>query len=159
MLDQLIELGKQQLSNTLSEKAGLNPAQIDDSFGVAQTSMLDTLKNEALGGNISGLLSLFNGESATDLSNPIVKNFADTFVTGIMEKLGLPEATANTISDTVVPFLIQKFSGKETGNAADAGDLLQMVGLDKDSGIGGILQNVLGDSGGGLLKGLGGFFN
>lgn len=158
MLDQLIELGKKQLSSTLSEKAGLNPAQIDDSFGLAQTSMLDTFKNEATSGNIGGLLSLFNGQSAMDMSNPIVKNFAGTFTEGIISKLGIPEDTAKIISDTVVPFLIQKFGSKETGNAPDAGALMEIIGLDKDSAIDGMLKNVLGDSGGSLLKGLGGFF-
>ena len=159
MLEQLIEMGKQQLSGSLTQKAGLNSSQIDQSFGVAQDSMLDTLKNEALSGNISGIMSLFNGQSTADASNPIVKNFAGNFTTGIIEKLGLSESTAKMVSDTVVPFLVQKFASKDSGNATDEGDLMKMIGLDSDSAIGGMLKNILGDSGGSLLKGLGGFFN
>jgi hypothetical protein len=55
MIDQLINMGKQQLGASLKQRQNLNDQQVNQTFDVAQSSFMDGLKNQAMSGNISQL--------------------------------------------------------------------------------------------------------
>ena len=154
MLDQLISAAKEELGDRLLGEGGLKENQLEPAGEAMQTSVLDTLKDQALGGNMSGIMDLFNGKSNADMSNPIVSGLTKNMLGGLMEKVGIQEKQADMIVGFAVPFLMSKFSSKETGEAADAGDLMSLIGLDGDDAIGGLLKNLGGGSAGDLLGGL-----
>ncbi len=156
MLDQLISMGKSQLSDGLKEKFGLNESQKEQTMEVAKSSLVDGIKEQVLGGNIGGVMDLFNGKSKPTNENPIVSSVAKSFVNGIVEKVGVGGDKAKMISSFVVPFLLKKFSSKETGEAKDEAGLMSMVGLGGDSSIGGILGSLGGAKD--IMGGLGKFF-
>jgi hypothetical protein len=144
MIDQLINLGKQQLSASLKQNQNLNDQQVNQTFDVAKSSFMDGLKNQAMSGNISQLTNLFNGKESNSsfLSNDITKKF----IAQLAPKIGVSPDKAGAIANMVIPFLINKFASKETGTANNDSGLMGMLGMDS------------GDMLGGLGKKLGGFF-
>ena len=69
-----------------------------------------------------------------------------SLVTNLASKLGIGEGIAKQIANIAIPFIMNKISAKETGQASDKKDLIEQLGFGGDSGIGG------------LLGGLGGMF-
>ena len=145
MLDQLINLGKQQLGQTLKDKENLNDQQVSQTFDVAKGSFFDTLKDQALSGNISQLTDMFNGKSSNTSS--LVEGVVKNFVPQLVSKLGISQDKAGSIANMVVPFLVNKFCSKETGSVSDTNGLMSMLGIDSGniiSGLGSKLGGLFG---------------
>ena len=158
MIESIINQGKEILAGKLKESVGLKDNQIDQTLKTAGSSTLEVLKNEISGGNISGVMDLFNGKSAVSKSNPIVGSIAKNLVSNLVSKLGISEGIASKVSDIIIPFVISKFSSKDTGEANDSSQLLKLLGLDGDN-ILGSLGGLLGDKkDGGILGKLGKLF-
>lgn len=156
MLDQLIQSAQQQLSPQL-EQLGVQPSQLNGIFNVAQDSLTDGLKSQASSGGLDSVFSLFNGQGGNLQSNSIVSSLSNGFVSSLVSKLGIDQSMASKISSVVVPFVMQKFAGSETGSAASPTDLADKLGL---GDISSSLGNLLGgkDKGGDLLGGIGNLF-
>jgi len=148
MIDQLIKIAKEQLGGQL-QNAGQNSSQINPSMEIAKDTMVDGIKSEAMSGGLDNLLSMFNGNASATTSNPFVSNMIAKYSGNLMAKLGLSPQISETVSKLVIPFVMQQFAKKETGTANSGGDLMSMLGMDKDEGIAGML---------GKLGGLGGLF-
>jgi len=158
MLDQLIKFGKEQLSGQLKQEAKLNDDQVGKSLNVAQETITDGLKDQILGGNLSGVMNLFNGKSSPTSSNPIVSSLISTYASNLISKVGLSPAIAQTVTNMVIPALMSKFASKDTGEAHDEKGLLSKLGMSGDSAITGMLGGILGNKGGDLLGGIGKMF-
>ncbi|MFA5557716.1 MAG: hypothetical protein AB7D46_11460 [Flavobacteriaceae bacterium] len=152
MINEIISQGKELLSGKLKEAAGLNDSQIDTTIETAGESTIETLKNEVTGGNLKGVLDLFNGKSETSKSNPIVDEIAKNFISSLVSKLGVGEGVASKASDVILPFIMSKFSSKETGKAKDGSQLMSLLGLDGGD-ITGAFGNLLGENKGKNLLG------
>lgn len=147
MIESIIKQGKELLSGKLKETIGLDDSQVDKTLETAGESTIDGLKEAVTGGNLSGVMDLFNGKSDTSTSNPIVGGIAKKFISNLVSKLGISEGMASKASDIVLPFIMSKFSSKETGEAKDGTDLMDMLGGGglKDA-LGGLLGGDKGDS-------------
>lgn len=143
MIDQLIKMGKEQLSQSLKQKENLSDDQVNETFKVAYQSLMNGVKDMATSGNISKLTSAFNGSKgdASALTQIVMKNF----VPQLSSKLGISPDKAGSIANMVIPFLIDKFASKETGTTDDD-DLLSKFGM------GGDLLSGFGNKFGGLFK-------
>ena len=157
MLDQLIQTAQQQLGPQL-EQIGVQPSQLGDIFNVAQDSLTDGLQKEAVGGGLDSVFSLFNGQGGNLQSNSIVSSLSNGFVSSLVSKLGIDQSLASKISGVVVPFIMEKFAGSETGSASSPNDLADKLGFGGDitSSLGGLLGGK--DKGGDLLGGIGNLF-
>ncbi|HSY60317.1 MAG TPA: hypothetical protein VK796_00515 [Cytophaga sp.] len=156
MLDQLIQTAQQQLGPQL-QQIGVKPEQLGSIFNVAQDTVTDGLKNEATSGGLDSVMDLFNGNGGNLQSNSIVSSLSSNFVSSLASKLGMDQSMATKISGVVIPFIMQKFSGSETGSASSATDLISKLGFgDLTSSLGNMLGG--GDKGGDLLGGLGKLF-
>ncbi|WP_027002580.1 DUF937 domain-containing protein [Hugenholtzia roseola] len=160
MIDQIISLAQKELGATLQSQAGLNATQAEKSIEVAQDSLTETVKEEAINGNLGDLLSLFNGNAPLNMQNPTIQRLTKNFSHTVAEKVGVEPQTAEKVAHIVVPFLMQKFASKETGTAENEKSLLDMMGMDSGSLLSNV-GNILGSFLGGDKKdggGLSGFF-
>lgn len=163
MIDKIISQGKELLSGQLKESVGFDDGQINKTLEVAGESTIDGLKEQVTGGNLSGVMDLFNGKSDTSTSNPVVGGIANNFIGNLVSKLGISEGIASKVSDMIIPFIMSKFGSKETGEAKEGSDLMDMLG---GGGIAGALGGLFGggdkkdgdDKDGGILGKLGGMF-
>lgn len=146
MLDSIINLAKEHLVPKLSENTELSPEQANESVKIGSESVFDTLKNELLSGNFSGIQNLISGDIT---NNPIVDNIASNFITGLVEKLGVPESTAKSVAQMSLPYILNIFKGKAgeiKDNPAKIAEILNTG--NSDGGMLGQVGNILG----GLFK-------
>ena len=156
MLDQLIHKAQQHLGPQL-EQIGVKPEQMGSIFNVAKDTVTDGLKNEATSGGLDSVMSLFNGNGGNLQSHSIVSSLSNNFVASLASKLGMDQSMATKISGVVIPFIMEKFSGSETGSASSPTDLTSKIGF---GDITSSLNNMLGgnDKGGDILGSLGKLF-
>jgi uncharacterized protein YidB (DUF937 family) len=140
MIDQIIKLAKDKLGPDLQQKEQLNSQQVDKTMEVAGESFSGGLKSMASSGNVNQLLNLFNGKEDAAGKQSFTDSIIKKFVPSIGSKLGIDESKAQSIANSVVPFLVEKFSS-EGGQAKDSGDLLQKLGI---GGVGSITEKVGG---------------
>ena len=162
MLDQILNFVKEQTVNNVTADHGLDDQQKDGVFEVAQNSVTDSLKGQALSGNLGGLMDLFNGNADTDTnSKPVAGGMMQNVVAGLMDKLGFDESKAGGIANQIVPAIVKRFASPDTGSATDASDLIKKIGLDGDNGIMDIVKNFSGggNSGGNLMDTVKGLFD
>lgn len=158
MIDQLLNSVKGVVGQELMSKVNLDQSMVEKTMEVTKESFLGGLKKEALGGNVSGILNLFNGKDEASNTNPIVNSVSNMFVSKAIEKLGVNADTAVTISNVIVPMVMQKFASKdETGEAKDELELMDLVGFSADGDMKDIVSGFM-NKGKDLLGGLGGLF-
>lgn len=145
MLDTILNSAKDELLGQLGSKFNLNSDQAAKTADAAKKSITDGLMKEVSSGNIDGLVNLFSGKAST-AGNPIVDGIAKQLVTNLIQKVGLNQQIAGTVSAFVIPFLISKITGsKKEGFGAD--DITSMLG----GGIGDKIKSTLGGKLGGAL--------
>jgi hypothetical protein len=158
MIDQLLSSVKGMVGEQLAGKVNFDQTQLEKTMEVTKESVLGGLKKEALGGNVSGILNLFNGKDVANNENPIVSSVSNMFVVKAIEKLGVNAETAMSLSNTVVPLVMQKFASKdETGEAKSELELMDLIGFSADSDMKELVSGYL-KKGTDLLGGLGGLF-
>lgn len=151
MIENLVNSAKGELSSRLQSEAGISGGKIDQTMDLAKDSIFDGLKQQALGGNLSGILDLFNGKEQVSEQNPIVSSISGIFQSKLTEKLGFSGDKAGSLSSLIIPFIMKKFGDKQSGEAQDEASLMKMLGMDGDSAISGLLNNFKRGKGDGLL--------
>ena len=148
MLDQLIKFIKDQLGDRFNSNNQLDSNQQNEVFNTAQSSIMDTIKNQIGGGNIGGLMNLFNGQDDPNAqANPIAGQAQQNVVTSLMDKLGLDEGKASGIAAQIIPAVMQRFASPETGTAENPMDLIKKIGLEGDNGIADMIGKFTGGEG------------
>jgi flagellar hook-associated protein FlgK len=148
MLDQIINFAKDQLGDQFKTDNNLDDNQQAEVFSTAQSSIMDTIKNQIGGGNLGGLMNLFNGQDdASPQANPIAGEAQQNVIASLMDKLGLDEGKASGIASQIIPAVMQRFSSPETGTAENPMDLVKKIGLDGDSGIADMIGKFTGGEG------------
>jgi hypothetical protein len=153
MLDQLIKFAKDQLGDQFNSNNQLDSNQQNEVFNTAQSSIMDTIKNQIGGGNIGGLMNLFNGQDDPNAqANPIAGQAQQNVVTSLMDKLGLDEGKASGIAAQIIPAGMQRFASPETGTAENPMDLIKKMGLEGDNGIADMIGKFTGGDGNVAVK-------
>ena len=155
MIEDILSQVKGDLLKDAISKYGLTETKAEQSVDVAKDTITEGFQNELKGGNISGLLSLFQGK--TDLlKNPIVLGLISQYSGKLISQLGLSTEAAEGISKFAIPFIMNQFTKQTEGKDMDEGSVVEMIG----KGLGeDILNQFKGKLPGGLGDSLGGFFN
>ena len=155
MLDQLMSAVGGNVISELTEKAGINAEQAKSILPVAQESLQSGLMEQVTGGNISGILGMFNGGTSGLASNPIFSGIKAKMMAGVMTKLGVPESVAGLVAGTGMTSMVSGLASQ----LGDGGEVTE-DGLTSKLGLGGgiadMAKNALGDKLGGLGDAAGG---
>ena len=155
MLDKLFESFGGDVVNSLTEKAGITPEQAKEVLPIAQDSIQKGLMEQVTGGNISGILGMFNGGESGLASNPVFGGIKSMFLSSIMSKLGLPSGVANMVAGFGLENIMGKLTGALKGDDGEVTESGLMDKLGLGGGLGdmakGMLKDKLGDIGGGLF--------
>lgn len=185
MFEQLTQLvqqfGQQEVVNNTAVPNEHNDAVMNE----ASSSILSGLKNVAAqSGGMEMLAKLFQGNNASDASNPVVSAITNQLSGSLGEKFGLDGAAASGLAASLIPKVlgalvggakdpnnsqiqINDVIGAISGGGANAGGLMDMVtkyggmvGLDQNADgkvdVADAMSAISGKSGsaGGLLGGL-----
>lgn len=153
MLDKIMEQLGGGVAEQIAGKAGVSLDQAKGMLPLAQESLQEGLMSQVTGGNLSGLLGMFQGASGggsglTD--NPIFGGIKAMFMKKIMTNMGLPESVAGLAAGTGMSSLLGGLAGKMVSSGdtddIDAGSLMSVLGVGGDAG--GMLGKAAGMLGG-----------
>ncbi|MEM8909009.1 MAG: hypothetical protein AAGD05_14275 [Bacteroidota bacterium] len=155
MLDKLFESFGGDVINQITEKAGISADQAKAALPIAQDSLQSGLMEQISGGNIAGLLGMFNSGGGDGLlNNPIFSGIKAKMMEGVMTKLGLPESVAGLVAGTgmssVIGNLTSQFSGD--GGQVDENSLMSGLGLNSGGGLMDMASNLAKDKLGDMAK-------
>lgn len=153
MLDKIMEQLGGGVAEQIAGKAGVSLDQAKGMLPFAQESLQEGLMSQLTGGNLNGLLGMFQGASAggsqlTD--NPIFGSIKAMFMKKVMTNMGLPESIAGLAAGSGMSSLLEGLAGQMVSHGdtddIDAGSLMSVLGVGGDAG--GLLGKAAGMLGG-----------
>ena len=153
MLDKIMDMVGGDALESMTSKAGISLDQAKEMLPFAKDSLEEGLMTEVKSGNTDGLLGLFNSVAGGDLlNNGIFKMIKGLFMKKIMTNMGLPESVAGLAAGSGLGSIIGNLAGKMRDDGdhdgIDASNLMNVLG---QGGAAGLLGNLMGGKGGGLL--------
>jgi hypothetical protein len=118
MFEQLSDLMKQFGNDAVVNNPAVPNEHNEAVLTEASGSIVNNLKEMVADGNISDVASLFNGDNASDSSNPVVQQLTEKLSGSLGEKFGL----SSDVSSNVAGGLIPKVLGSLIGKAKDPND-------------------------------------
>jgi ribonucleotide reductase alpha subunit len=146
MLNQLLEIVKQNAGDAIIKNPEVPNAKNEQAMKLAANSLLKNLKGEAGGGNLNTVLDIFKGGS-TASGNPVVNNITKNVAGELAKKLGISQAAATGIVNQLIPVVMSQLA-KKTNDPNDKSIDLKSIAktLSSKGGAGGLLGTL-----GGLL--------
>ena len=157
MLDKLMESFGGDVINQITEKAGISTDQAKEVLPIAQESLQSGLMEQVTGGNMAGILGMFNSGGGDGLmNNPLFSGIKAQFMKGIMTKMGLPESVAGMVAGTGMSSIVGNLASKFGGaGQVDQDSLMSGLGLGGGGGLMDMATNMAKDKMGDLTGGLG----
>jgi len=171
MLDKLMESFGGDVVNQLTQNAGISMDQAKSVLPIAQESLQSGLMEQVTGGNIGGILGMFNSGGDALQSNPIFSGIKGMFMQNVMTKMGLPESVAGMVAGTGMTSVVGNLTNalKGDGGEVTQDGMMEKLGLGGSDGLMDMAKNMaqdklgdalggLGDAAGGIGDKLGGMF-
>ncbi len=141
MLKELFDLVRGQAKESVVDNPDVPNEHNDAVVAEATNSIASGLRNVVAGGGIQSLLSMFGGGNSSKqglLSNPIVSMIMGSFAGKLMNKFGLNNNQANSLSGNLIPNVLGSLINK-TNDSGDSGFSLEkligsITGSDSASG-------------------------
>jgi hypothetical protein len=138
MLEQLFDLVQQNSQQSVVDNPDVPNEHNQEVINTLTSSITGGLQEQVQSGNLSGLMSLFGGESGSSaaslMNNPIVASIATNAIGAIVQKFGLNSQVAGSIVNSVLPGVLGAVIGQLNGQGGsggggfDLGSLSQMGG-------------------------------
>lgn len=164
MLDNLLNLVKSHAGNAIISNPDIPNEHNDAAVEVASSSIFDTLKNAASGGNIGDVMNMFSGGAGNAASSPLAGIMQNNMVQSLMQKFGINQSQAGNVASGLVPNVLQSLVHK-TNDPNDSSFDLQGIlskvtggGMDVSSLISKFTGGGNQQSGGGIMDSLKGLF-
>lgn len=147
MLDQFIDGLKGQLTGELQNNFQLQPDTASKSVDLAQEHVKEGLKNQAASGDFGGVMDMLKGNKGP-MDSSGISRMVGSYVSDLTTKLGIPASIASQAGPFVITFIMNKLSGKVSGEGMGQSDIMGILG----GGLKDKLSGGLGDKLGGFFK-------
>lgn len=152
MLDNLLQLVRDNAQETVVANPAIPNEQNEAVIGETTNTIAAGLQDALAKGNLSDVMSLFNGNGQVDNSNPVVNNISGNLIDTLKQKFNLNGSSAASIAASLIPtvlgslvkktndpndngFSLDSIFGSLTGGSTQGlnlGGLLGKFGMDKD---------------------------
>ena len=159
MIDQLVNLVRQNAGDAIIKNPAIPNEKNNDAIQDVAQNIFGGLQEQAQGGNLSSLVSMFNSGGSS--SNPMISQIIGRVAGSLASKFGISQQTAQQIAAGILPVVMNQFVNKAkdpNDNDFDLQDVMRKVG-GGNIDAGDILGKITGGSGGGLGGALGKMFN
>lgn len=155
----MINMAKQELGETVIQGTPLNSEQAKETIEIGGNTLFEGVKDQVMAGNFSQLMSIFSGgvNSASTMQNPIISGIASTFIQRVVTQLGVPQQTAVTIVNFVLPHLLS-FLQSKAGQGGNPQNLMQMFANGGSTTNTNSTNSMAGEAMSDIQDMLGGFF-
>ena len=124
MLDQLLNLVKQNAGDAIIDNPAIPNEQNEEAISTASGSIMNTLKGLMSSGGAASVLSLFNQNNTNDVTNhPVTQNVSSNLITTLMQKFGLNSEKAGGIAASIIPLVMSKLVSKTNDSNDSSFDL------------------------------------
>ncbi len=140
MLDQLMDLLKQQGQSAVIDNPAIPNEQNNQVLGDAGSSIMSGLQGALAGGGLAQVMRLFgnNGSGGGLLDNPIVRNIMNSFTGKLTSDYNMNPSQASQVSSSLIPQVLAGLRSK----VADPND----TSVDINS----VMQSLTGGQAGGI---------
>lgn len=143
MFDQLLDLVKQNAGSAIINNPAIPNEHNDDAINTTGNSIMNSLGNQAQGGNMSQLLEMFQSGN-TQQSNPVVNKVTKNVAGDLAQKFNLNSSQASGIAEQLIPAVMNQLVKKTNDPNDNSIDMNSVIGSLTNGGIGNML--------GGLFK-------
>lgn len=143
MIDNIMNMVKDQIGGDLMEKFGLDSSQKDEAINITKETITDKISGAATGGGMSGIMNLFSSNDNDEEGNSMLSDLTSSLSSNFSSKLGVDADKSGGISSMIMEKVTALF-GDKLGGSFDIGDLMGMIGGGKSGGIGGMLGKLGG---------------
>lgn len=143
MFDQHLDLVKQNAGSAIINNPAIPNEHNDDAINTTGNSIMNSLGNQAQGGNMSQLLEMFQSGN-TQQSNPVVNNVTKNVAGDLAQKFNLNSSQASGIAEQLIPVVMNQLVKKTNDPNDNSIDMNSVIGSLTNGGIGNML--------GGLFK-------
>ena len=112
MLEQLTQLVQQYGGDAVVNNTAVPNEQNEAVIGETSNSIFAGLQKIASEGGAEQLAGLFNGTSAIDSSNPVVKQITEQLSGSLGEKFGLSSETSSGVAASMIPKVLSSLVNK-----------------------------------------------
>ena len=137
MLDNLLNLVKQQAGDAIINNPAIPNQHNEEVVQEAGNSVVDTLKNALSGGQMNDVLGMFaNGQTSAD--NPVVQQATGNFMERLQSKFGLNNTQAAGVAQSVIPNVMNQLAQKTANpndNSFDVQQIFNQLSGGKTSGL------------------------
>jgi len=158
MFDQLLQLVKQNAGDLIINNQAIADHHNDAAIQDVTSQIFNGLKDQVTQGNFQQLSSLFQGNSASITSHPVVTQLITSIAGNFASKYGVSQQAAQNIAYSLVPAVMRKFVNKTndpTDSDFDLQNMMQSFSGNSSFDIGSILGQFTGNNQQGGLGGLG----
>lgn len=151
MLDQLLNLVKEQAGNAIANNPAVPNANNDGVMAEAASSIKNGLQQELANGGLQNVLGMFGGQGG---GSQLVQNITGNFAQNIASKFGISGDQAQSVASSVIPGVMSSLVNK-TNDPNDSSFNLQGIfdhltgGQTSGMNIGNLLSSVTGGGQGG----------
>ena len=145
MFEQLTDLVKQFGGDAVVHNAAVPNEHNEAVMNEASSSILDGLKGMVANGNVSDLASLFQGDNASDASNPVVKQLTDKLSGSLGEKFGLDNNAASGVAGSLIPKVLGSLINKAkdpNDSSFQISDIIGAISGENSQTSGGIMDAI-----------------
>lgn len=143
MLDDILNKVKGELGGDLMSKFGLDKTQTDKAFSMTGDTIKNTVKKEATGGGMEGIMNLFSASANNTAGNGMLDKLGGDLIMKFSSSLGVDEKKATGMKDMILSKVTGMF-GDKLGSNFDISSLLSMVTGGASAGKAGGLMGILG---------------
>ena len=113
MLDNILGLVKQEVSDAVVNNADVPEDKKDEAVHATTSAIMNELKNSLTPENLSSLLGMFgNRPASAGTGSNVVNNVQNSVVSALADKVGINKGTAINIAAAVIPAIMSIFSKK-----------------------------------------------
>jgi hypothetical protein len=146
MFENLLNLVKENAGDAIVNNPAIPNEHNNAAIETTSNSIMNTLKQQATGGNMTQIMSMFQG-GAPDASHPVVNNVSNNVTTDLMSKFGLDKGAASGIAAKLIPQVMNKFVNKTNDpndKSFDISGIMSSIGGGGNAGgIGSMISNFL----------------
>ncbi len=144
MFENLLNLVKENSGEAIINNPAIPNENNEAAIHTTTSSIVDTLKSQVSGGNLSSVMDLFKGDTASSSINSVISSKA---VTDLVSKFGIDSTQASSIVSSILPNVMEQFV-KKTNDPND-----------KSFEISDIMSSLGGADAGGMLGKITGLFS
>lgn len=140
MFDNLLNLVKEHAGESIINNPAIPNEKNEEAIHTTTNSIMDTLKAQMSGGNLTSIMDMFNGGNVN--SSPVNSIIQSNAATDLMKKFGIDSTQASSIVSSLLPKVMDQFVNKTNDpkdNSFDINGIMSSLG---GSNAGDMLGNI-----------------